>query len=102
MTEPKRYEIEKIEDFLKVPPERRALCLAEFQTFLSIMDKVDELRRQLVAGLGIPAEALTFDGRFTWIDDDKGEAVVKVSMPDGETVLESRHKIGDLEKGLPS
>jgi hypothetical protein len=70
------YEIRTVADFLMVPPERRALCLSEFQTWLEMADAT----REIVAALpGIVEATFGTDG-FKWVDDDKGEARINVEV----------------------
>lgn len=62
MGEGKTYEIRSLSDFLKVPVDRRALCLTEFSAWLDLIetnnnDGIFRVR----------------EDRFRWIDDDKGE-----------------------------
>jgi hypothetical protein len=66
---PMEYGIRTVADFLAVPRERRALCLAEFRVWLEMVELFDAALG--LALVGQPAE-------FHWIDDDKGEMVAAI------------------------
>lgn len=62
------YPINTLSDFLKVPAEKQAECLRDFESWLNACRRSDELQAELAAEFpGIKAE-LNFDG-FVWIDD---------------------------------
>lgn len=64
------YRIETVSDFLKVPAERRAACLAEFTDWIELAEAMTDL----TAACGVESEAF----RFEWIDDGKSERTVVV------------------------
>lgn len=68
--EPKTYEIKSVTDFDKVPMERLADCMVEFSAFVA-------LRRMA----GVLSNNGQFDDTFRWVDDGKGEVVMRVKLP---------------------
>lgn len=67
-----RYEIKELMDFVKVPAERRAACLADFAQWVDSYEAVK-------AVLG---DALV-RSHFVWIDDGiEGISAVRVMMAD--------------------
>jgi len=71
-----RYEINTLLDFLKVPTERLAACLIEFESFLVIC------RAALETGK-------VKNATFEWIDDGEDNIHVQItSKPLGEVVGE--------------
>jgi hypothetical protein len=66
------YELRTVQDFLKVPEDRRALCLHEFGQWLEMAARV-ELLRGLLDAAGAKLTNDPFEA-FCWVDDDKGEA----------------------------
>jgi hypothetical protein len=71
------YEIRTVQDFLLVPEDRRAACLAEFGTWLKI-------HNPLLTLLTPPEypNAVKFAGMFRWIDDGKREVSVLLKAVD--------------------
>lgn len=70
------HQIREWRDFLKVPVDRRELCLREFLIWLAMCDDM----LILFAGIEMDlAEA------FVWIDDD--EHTVDISISDGATTI---------------
>lgn len=66
----KTYEIKSVTDFDKVPMERLANCMVEFSAFVA-------LRRMA----GALSDNGKFDDTFRWVDDGKGEVVMRVKLP---------------------
>lgn len=67
----RRYHIKTVADFLEIPKDKRAECLADFQHWLAVMDnhkKVEGLLDQLADTRG--AFSARHDS-FTWFDDGK-------------------------------
>src|SRR5688572_8587838 len=71
------FEIRTVADFLKVPEERRRICLREFHSWMAMGQGV----RDLLLAVGdsmqtpIPPEAITFrTDVFRWHDDGKATA----------------------------
>lgn len=81
--------IRTVEDFLALPPDRRAVALREFAAWCRVHDDMEPLAAALAdAGISLGAKRDTFE----WIDDDKGQfrADVKIvgpipAPPAGET-----------------
>lgn len=69
MSDGKRYTIKTVADFFSVPAARRALMLSEMVVW---MDAHQQMRDALGDIVAFPPQD------FVWIDDDKGEAHVKV------------------------
>ena len=80
------YEIRTVLDFLKVPKDRRPLCLHEFAMFLEMVEPSCELLG-LVADETISKGAVRFGpiDLFKWVDDERGAAAMSVRMPDGSS-----------------
>lgn len=67
----KKYTIKTLRDFTQVPVDRRADCLAEFLTFLSIVDL-----------WGVVTEGVCdSESHFEWIDDEKKNVEIAVETP---------------------
>lgn len=69
MTDPvNEYEIETVADFLDVPEDRLAACLADFQGWLRLArsDQTDGLLRTMLG-----AHGSFVNDRFLWRDDGK-------------------------------
>ena len=66
-----RYEIKTVADFLSVPAEKRAECLADFSQWLSIVDEHKEIESLLDQIAGTDGAFSTMTDRFIWIDDSK-------------------------------
>lgn len=79
------YTIRTVEDFLKVPADRRDLMLQEFGVFLGMAEHVANLGAQVGVEIPIPD--------FVWIDDDESTLTVNFNV-DGETVAETKFKMG--------
>jgi hypothetical protein len=62
MSEPKRYQIRAIADFLEVPAEKRSHCLQDFAAWLDVVSATREAFAA-IPGIRVPTET------FTWIDD---------------------------------
>jgi len=60
------YRIEKVQDFLKVPPGRINACLKEFRGWI---DFALLMRKVIVSASG--DDGVFEDGEFVWIDDGK-------------------------------
>ncbi|MDX1558992.1 MAG: hypothetical protein R3193_08815 [Marinobacter sp.] len=67
----RRYQIKTVADFMKVPKEKRAECLADFEDWLSIMDNHKELEGLLDYLSKTEGAFSTQHNSFTWIDDGK-------------------------------
>ena len=63
-----RYEIEKVQDFLKVPEDRLDACLAEFRDYLEIVRSLSELAKITGELLGAK-QTDTTAGCLNWCDD---------------------------------
>jgi hypothetical protein len=59
----KKYQIKTVADFLLVPKDRLADCLAEFAEFLNVARAIKE-----------QCEIVAIDETFKWIDDGKKNA----------------------------
>ena len=73
MSEPAKYEIRSVNDFLKVPEDRIEDCLQEFHTALEMHRAMKGLV-DMVAGHDIDT---TFPC-FTWIDDGERNATLNM------------------------
>lgn len=78
MSEAPKYTIRTIGDFLKVPEDRRELCLREFRVFLDLVQHSSAF----LAGVGAPVKPVD---AFVWIDD--GLHTAKVSVQAGEQTI---------------
>lgn len=75
------YEIRTVADFLKVPTERRRICLREFHSWLDIQKSMIDLLCAASDALdgGLKPEHFTWRNEvFRWVDD--GKAVMSVTM----------------------
>ena len=79
-----RYELRTVADFLKVPEDRRCICLREFHAWLYMQEAVPDL---LVAASESLGGGFTRDDIrlreadvFAWVDD--GKATISVEFHD--------------------
>jgi len=70
------YVIATVGDFLKVPEDRQADCLAEFADFLDVARGLVEITE--IAGEMVGADATAQIGPFTWIDDGKKNRTILI------------------------
>ena len=73
MSERQRYELRSVADFLSVPEDKRAHCLADFRLWLVMVGEMAAHFRD-VPGIKVPLD------RFTWLDDGKHDAHIHVEM----------------------
>ena len=69
----KTIEIRTVEDFFKIPANRRDLCLAEFLMWM-MMCELGDATGMLKSVRDV----------FKWIDDDKGRAHVHIKAGGGD------------------
>lgn len=81
----KRYDINTVDDFLKVPEDRLPLCLQEFLVFLKIIRRAHAIEV-------VKIQPTT----YKWIDDDEHIAHVKLSV-DGKPMIDVKGHI----RGFP-
>ena len=72
----KTYEIRTVADFLKVPEERRRICLREFNAWLTLIVAVPDLL--VAAGASKDSIALREPDVFRWRDDGKATMSVEI------------------------
>jgi len=72
-----QYVISTVGDFLKVPEDRQADCLAEFADFLGMARGIVELSS--IAGEIVGTDSATEIGPYTWIDDGKKNRTIRIS-----------------------
>jgi len=72
----KQYVIATVGDFLKVPEDRQADCLAEFADFLGVARGIVEFAS--VASKIVGTEAAVEIGPFTWIDDGLKNRTIRI------------------------
>jgi hypothetical protein len=70
------YVIETVDDFLKVPEDRQAACIAEFADFLAIARGLDEAVASLSGIFGAAVHPRI--GPFIWIDDGKKDRTISI------------------------
>ena len=70
------YHIATVSDFLKVPEDRQADCLAEFADFLGMARSIVEMAE--IAGEVIGMDAAAQIGPFIWIDDGKKNRTIRI------------------------
>lgn len=73
-----KWEIRTVEDFLKLEPKSRAVCLREFAQWCVLHDLIDDLNdtiKTVGAGVRSPRDV------FHWIEDDKGEITFTIKTP---------------------
>ena len=70
------YVITTVGDFLKVPEDRQADCLAEFADFLGMARGIVELAE--IVGEVVGADAAAQIGPFVWIDDGKKNRTIRI------------------------
>lgn len=68
----KEYDIKTVQDFLKVPEDRIADCLAEFKEGLDIARPFIEISEMLGTDNIFP--------QFTWIDDGEKNKTIHVEL----------------------
>jgi hypothetical protein len=91
------YEIRTVADFLKVPEERRYVCLREFHSWLHMQQAVVDL---LVACGAQPEQVrMRNPDLFTWKDD--GEATISVTLHEAGTA-DAVATPADEGKAVPS
>jgi len=73
------YVIATVGDFLEVPKDRQADCLAEFADFLKMARGIVELAE--IAGEIMEGNAAAQIGPFTWIDDGKKNRTIRIHAP---------------------
>lgn len=73
-----KYVITTVGDFLNVPEERQADCLAEFGDFLGMARGMAELAK--IAGEVVGVDASAQIGSFTWIDDGKKNRTIRIRL----------------------
>lgn len=72
------YDIRTLADFLSVPPERLAVCLAEF----AVCVEMARISAQMLAPIEVPLS------RFAWTDDGvPGLTDITLTCADGEISL---------------
>ena len=71
MSSGKQYTIRTVGDFVAVPEDRVAACLAEFAEFLTLAREVSELTRA-AGGVVVHCEF----PEYTWIDDGRRDVSV--------------------------
>lgn len=86
-----RYEIERVSDFLKVPQDRIADCLAEFKEFLGLAHEMQDVTKAV--GEVVGADGSCEIGPFTWIDDGKKTRSVTI-----QTVIEKQNMKAEAPK----
>ena len=74
---PKKYTIATVGDFLNVPAERQAACLAEFADYLRVMRDLCEMVKIASAVVGADVESLITP--FIWIDDGKRNRTIELT-----------------------
>jgi hypothetical protein len=72
MSEPKRYAIRTVADFLAIPPEKVGDCLIDFCGWIVVMH----------SAMDLPSH-VTVPESFDWIDD--GEHLATVTLKNGAT-----------------
>jgi hypothetical protein len=73
------FEIRTVADFLKVPADRRRVCLREFHVWLAIPEAVMGAVRATAEAMGQPAPELRPKlDVFVWHDDGKATASVEI------------------------
>lgn len=77
MSEPNKYRIEHVSDFLKVPLDRQAACLEEFDDFLETMRAIQDLVAVAGQAVGIPNAGCIADA-FIWADDGKKNRTIRL------------------------
>lgn len=76
MSEPIRYEIQTLNDFIHVPEDRIDRCLEDFKQALNLARLVETIS----ASVPHPPPL----NRFVWIDDDKKKITVNLTIIKGE------------------
>ena len=76
MTEANRYEIKKLRDFNKIPPERMEAAFVDFASWLGFVRMAEDGGDMVADALAVRAtiEALG----FTWIDDGRNDAKITI------------------------
>ena len=81
------YEIRTVFDFLKVPEDRRRICLREFHAWLMLHESIQSLIQAGLEAAGAPiqSEAISFRGDcFRWVDDGKAIMTVLIHGKGGD------------------
>lgn len=81
---PKTYEIRTVDDFFKVPPDRRDVCLKEFAAWMAVSDFMIALVEETGTRLERP-------DLFEWIDDEKGEVSISIDNGREKTTIFRGH-----------
>jgi hypothetical protein len=89
------YVIATVGDFMKVPEDRQADCLAEFADFLDTARGTVELAGLVCELVGAVRAAVQI-GPFTWIDGGKKKRTIRIHTQNAPALAESRS--GDTQK----
>lgn len=97
------YELRTVSDFLKVPEDRRYVCLREFHAWLYMQRAVADLICASAASLGetLPRECIHVRNGdvFRWMDDGKAAINVTIEAPDEQQASDARFT--PAAKGTP-
>ena len=66
------YIITTLTDFLNVPEDRLASCLADFPEFLKMLRMKSQIEKSSEDYFAIPAGSVQLAEHFHWVDDGKG------------------------------
>lgn len=80
MTEPNRYTIRTVTDFMAVPSDRREICIREFASWCMCMDA-------LIVLTDAAGQKGTIPDAYEWIDDDKHTMTAVIECGDEQIVV---------------
>lgn len=87
MSEPKRYEIEKLTDILEIPEEKFDAFVEDLRTYHTMGIHMTKLLETLADIGGVKAEVIP--QKMTWIDDGEHNATVYLKTDDTVTTATS-------------
>jgi hypothetical protein len=91
-----KYRIATVTDFLKVPSDRIADCIAEFADYLVIMREIIEKASTLS---GTPISSVAFEPTvFVWTDDGEHKRIVS-TQDTGHWTQRSAHGNTETQRG---
>ena len=90
------YRIEKLADFLAVPPDRLAACLEEFIDWCEVYRNTEALLRTLATDHPADKPIVAMEA-FLWIDDGARNITMRLSDDKGELVRVQHHDGGEPE-----
>jgi len=74
-----KYRIEKVQDFLKVPPDRLEECLTEFRDYLKAARSITEVAKVIGEVVGAKSTDVGV-GPYNWCDDSIRKGTINFTV----------------------